>query len=302
MPVSVPRLTRSTAPIDRPYTRPGRILGSAELLSPALVRHSSWPEIVTRQTKNWQVELAEQHSGRMTEDNHIPESHLAVSRNSAGYAMVNHRSQTVDPRQWCHDGDADEEMLSDDGSYIDAYQEDGQSQWTASSPISDTEMEQGEWRDSDSGFHDGHSYERGAFTPVFEDDSPVLVRDHDASSSPVGPITPFGEFVDRAVAVSEPYGEYENTHLVNDPVNYEHDRREDRYQPIEERLSPDVPEAVAPPSATAEYKKMAAPMSEFIAQYVWKACTTGMSLPAVYGRVPYVMSILKITAALILSL
>lgn len=227
--------------------------------------------------KNWQVELAEQHRHRM-----LNKSHITTSHDCTDCAQANHRIRTLSSGQWSQDGEADEEMLSDDGSYIEVYQGNSQSQWSASSsPLTDAEMEAGEWHGSDTGCPDQYLYERGAFTPVFEEDSPVLIRDHDAFSSPVGPVTPFGDFVDRAVAVSDCCDKYDGNRAgVKEPDN----ARNYVESPLELSPSPEVFREASPPCASAEYKKMAAPMSDFMAQYIWNVCTTGMSLPAIYGR------------------
>ena len=62
------------------------------------------------------------------------------------------------------------------------------------------------------------------------------------------------------------------------------------YQQIEHPIqaAPPAPEAVATPTASIAYKKLAEPLAEWIANYVWKVCTTGMNLPATYAQPQYV--------------
>ncbi|KAI4518335.1 hypothetical protein GGG16DRAFT_110834 [Schizophyllum commune] len=128
---------------------------------------------------------------------------------------------------------------------------------------------------------DGQMYERGAFTPVFEADSPIGA---DPSSSPLEPVTPFGEFVDRAVVRTKSSGSYDGfmegvrgrdaAVLAKAPAA---ERREQK------EPAPSVQE-VSTPSASIEYKKLAGPLAEWITNYVWQVCTTGLSLQPLYSQ------------------
>ncbi|KAA1466294.1 hypothetical protein DENSPDRAFT_767396 [Dentipellis sp. KUC8613] len=142
---------------------------------------------------------------------------------------------------------------------------------------------------------DQQMYERGAFTPIFEEFSPELaVGDGDPASSPIGPLTPFGDFVDRAVETAltrgnigatsfqsfDPAPDAISCHRSNAglaPYMQYHPWR----QPAPADLVP-ASEPVAAPSATTTYKRIAEPLADWMASYVWKACTTGMSLPPAY--------------------
>jgi hypothetical protein len=194
------------------------------------------------------------------------------------------------------DEDADDE-LSSESSVMDHSLYDNDSQRSASSPVGclddDIDMEQRSQVDvvedyttyGDGGNAGQAIYDRGAFTPVFEDDSPQ----RDAVSSPLGPMTPFGEFVDRAVAAA-PGHSTSDIHLrmplekggMCDGVE------EPACPPLELPKEPALPEPVVTPSASAAYKKLSEPLSEWISNYIWKVCTTGMSLPAVFSRPQYV--------------
>jgi hypothetical protein len=48
---------------------------------------------------------------------------------------------------------------------------------------------------------------------------------------------------------------------------------------------PSVPDLMPMPSATLSYKKVADPLAEWVATFVWKVCTTGMCLHAQYTYV-----------------
>jgi len=134
-------------------------------------------------------------------------------------------------------------------------------------------------------------YERGAFTPIFEDQSPGMAV-QGVDSSPLEPITPFGDFVDRAVATAQSDTGY--LALVGNPVPESADICGPRYyqaassyhivpeQPKEPAPAP-APEVVTP-SATSGYKKLAEPLSDWFANYVWKVCTTGLSLPSLFSK------------------
>ncbi|KAI0320610.1 hypothetical protein OF83DRAFT_1169157 [Amylostereum chailletii] len=141
------------------------------------------------------------------------------------------------------------------------------------------------------GLQEEHIYERGAFTPVFEDSSPERDDNGEPGSSPLGPLTPFGEYVDRAVATagedrrcgdgysyhqsaSLGYDSKYNVQAVQPVVDY----------PVDYTRVDDPATALDPslPPSTLAYKKIADPLADWMASYVWKACTTGMSLPHSY--------------------
>jgi len=202
------------------------------------------------------------------------------------------------------DGDADDEMSSD---YLVMDQNlENQSQWSASSPmrIDDSGITQdgSQVRSVNSVSlipdlvsYDEQDYERGAFTPVFEDQSPGTASDPERGSSPLQPITPFGVYVDRAVS-SQPFAVCEDA-LSNDvaPQGYPYQDKicgpqcfqAEPYQPVAEQPREPVPASVpevVTPSATASYKKLAEPLSAWVANYVWNVCTTGLSLPSTFAR------------------
>lgn len=168
-------------------------------------------------------------------------------------------------------------------------------QWCASSPEKghDCMMVEDQFRDIrpiGPTYH-RQDYERGAFTPIFEDQSPKMTS-QDMDSSPLEPLTPFGEFVDRAVATAHSSVDYEALasagapHAVGVcvPQCYEETPSYQiaSEQPKEPAPAP-APEVVTP-SATSDYKKLAEPLSDWIANYVWKVCTTGLSVPSLFSR------------------
>jgi hypothetical protein len=182
------------------------------------------------------------------------------------------------------DGDADDEMSSD-SSNAGHMPFDTASQWTASSPVDDLDMESFSERYATEAppayGRDQSMYERGAFTPVFEEESPD--SSGEPNSSPVGPVTPFADFVDRAVAAaSQAYMALEQFSDVKDAQSHFVHIQSPQPQSPEIPKEPAPPEPVVTPSATATYKKLAEPLSEWVANYVWKVCTTGMSLPPAF--------------------
>ncbi|PPR03843.1 hypothetical protein CVT26_000841 [Gymnopilus dilepis] len=128
-------------------------------------------------------------------------------------------------------------------------------------------------------------------SPIYDDQSPGSASGPDSGSSPLEPLTPFGDFVDRAIAESQ--------HAVLEDHYVDHSALADEYQ--EKQIVPevyqaapvfptiaDVPKQQDPvsdtltPGASGWYKKLAEPLSEWVANYVWKVCTTGFSLPPAF--------------------
>jgi hypothetical protein len=131
------------------------------------------------------------------------------------------------------------------------------------------------------------AHNKNYFGTFYEDHSPA--SGVDSNTSPLEPVTPFGEFVDRAVAepqsrfsMDNPYG------MQNVTVNHYEDNQPDlevyKPPPVFPSIS-DLPKEPDPivdtvtPSATIGYKTLSEPLSEWVANYVWKVCTTGFSLP-----------------------
>jgi hypothetical protein len=146
--------------------------------------------------------------------------------------------------------------------------------------------------------------------PLFDDSysptpeggaSPEPIADEDPASSPLGPITPFGVFVDRAVAASQfsggpgvrlptvptattfgphpTHGVQYGDQLLPSTLQYETAGQRP------ETAMPPVQDVISMPSATHSYKKVAEPLAGWVATYVWKVCTTGMSLHTQYTYV-----------------
>ncbi|KAJ6627556.1 hypothetical protein B0H10DRAFT_2173623 [Mycena sp. CBHHK59/15] len=192
------------------------------------------------------------------------------------------------------DGDADDEMSSD-YSALDRVPCDNDSQWSNSSLGMEVDYQSQldistSSPASDLANYDEQVYERGAFTPVFEDESPGVCSGPDVGSSPLGPVTPFGEYVDRAVA-AEPYTKYDESlsvksqgsrqeHCGSGCQSYDTSAYQFADQTKEQAPAPEV----VTPSATSGYRKLAEPLSDWVANYVWKACSTGFSLPSVFSR------------------
>ena len=150
-------------------------------------------------------------------------------------------------------------------------------------------------------------YERGAFSPVLEDFSPDVHDDFspepesgaEPGSSPIGPATPFAEFVDNAFAEA---GHLAVVHHGRDVVASRattyatHDGYHASCYQCQayhaEQTAQQVPavESVVAPVATAAYKKLAAPLSEWLVGFVWKVCTTGMYLSPEYAQPMWVYS------------
>ncbi|KAJ7667733.1 hypothetical protein DFH06DRAFT_1267857 [Mycena polygramma] len=167
------------------------------------------------------------------------------------------------------DGDADDEMSSD-YSALDRVPCDSDSQWSTSSLGMDIDYQSQldistSSPASDLPNYDEQVYERGAFTPVFEDQSPGVYSGPDVGSSPVGPVTPFGDFVDRAVEAESAAQQCGSAPQSYDAVEF---------HPYVDRPKEDAPAStteVVTPSATSGYRKLAEPLADWVANYVWKA-------------------------------
>ncbi|KZT74299.1 hypothetical protein DAEQUDRAFT_761172 [Daedalea quercina L-15889] len=144
------------------------------------------------------------------------------------------------------------------------------------------------------GMYASEEYERGAFSPVLEDMSPDGAPVANPASSPMGPNTPFADYVDSAFAAAPFVPSYGCSHSVSASreVRYAYAdqccgaqcQQCQAYGQPEQAVAPPAPEPVVTPTATAAYRKLAEPLSDWIATYVWKACTTGMSLPLDYAQ------------------
>lgn len=199
------------------------------------------------------------------------------------------------------EGDSEDEMSSD-CSALDQVLCDNQSQWSSTSPAvgHDDDSLMLDSDDIPELAYPPAGYEKGAFSPIFEDDSPSATNGHEAASSPLGPITPFGDFVDRIVATSQDDVRYDNIYMGGIP-HHEGATQDSQcgpqcYEPAQPQQAPSnaqeqpkEPEVVVP-TASSNYRKLTEPLSEWLANYVWKTCTTGMYLPPVFAQPGYVVT------------
>lgn len=135
---------------------------------------------------------------------------------------------------------------------------------------------------SPTGNFNPYSSSYGAFSPVFEDPSPETRLDYDPASSPIGPLTPFGDFIDRAMADDD----FEHPDNMGQPYDSYQDHRYGAQQQSYESPQKQAPasDTVAAPSASVDYKRLVDPLSEWLALYVWRVCTTGAGLPHPFFR------------------
>lgn len=136
-------------------------------------------------------------------------------------------------------------------------------------------------------------YRSGSFTPFYEDDSPGARDGHHLDSSPMEPVTPFGEYVDQAMAAAPLAVSYDEGIYRNEPqvpgypygcVDEKCATRWPSLPPVMQIPQEPVPAPAAvpelvTPTATAGYRRLSEPLSEWIANFVWKVCTTGSNLP-----------------------
>lgn len=122
--------------------------------------------------------------------------------------------------------------------------------------------------------------DRGAFTPIFEEESPEARSLNEVSSSPIEPVTPFGDYVDRAVSSVS----YSAAFVGNNKVQgycFVQPAVDVAKEPV---LAPAPAPELVTPTATSGYRKLSEPLSEWIANFVWKACTTGTNVPSFIVR------------------
>ncbi|KAG6838008.1 hypothetical protein H0H93_008402 [Arthromyces matolae] len=131
--------------------------------------------------------------------------------------------------------------------------------------------------------HNGRMDAANASTPVFEDDhSPA--SGPESGSSPLQPITPFGVYVDRAITSR-------TFNVSGNVVNHSFPSTGTTCGPQCHQM-PSAPQGPAPdpapevvtPSATDSYKKLTEPLADWVSNFVWKACTTGYTLPSNFAQ------------------
>ncbi|EAU84529.1 hypothetical protein CC1G_00048 [Coprinopsis cinerea okayama7 len=135
--------------------------------------------------------------------------------------------------------------------------------------------------------YEDQPHRHSSYKPIYHDHSPGTDSGHESGSSPLEPITPFADFVDGVVAAEQPSLTGED--CITAPVNANYgvlkqdSSAESRLAPVFPTLAEPVKEpAPAPevitPSPTSGYRQLSQPLSEWLASYVWKVCTTGLSL------------------------
>lgn len=136
-------------------------------------------------------------------------------------------------------------------------------------------------------------------SPMLRDESPTGT-DNDGSS-PLGPVTPFSDFIDRAVstpAVTYQQDDRSMGRVIQDPYYAAVDYMPGGalpppFRPPVEYVKEQVPAPVAAPevvtpSASPGYRKLAEPLADWVVNYVWRVCTTGFSLPPKFAVSRYV--------------
>ncbi|KAG2118987.1 uncharacterized protein F5147DRAFT_194580 [Suillus discolor] len=136
-----------------------------------------------------------------------------------------------------------------------------------------------------------HDYVWPRFAPVLEDDSDDMMNG-DFGSSPIGPMTPFTEYVDRVIATSAGTTVSDQIPLRQDN-SYQyglHSYNMVDYQYTDQIKQESVASVDSPPSASMKYKMFAEPMADWIVSYVWKVCKNSIVLPPAVSRYTPAMS------------
>jgi hypothetical protein len=184
---------------------------------------------------------------------------------------------TVDQAQFDSNMQWDVDFLVGDGDVIDAVRVDRQQRSAAEPKV-----------DSAANTHRPQSF--GAFSPFYEDLSPASA---DSNTSPLEPVTPFGEFVDRAVAERQSRSSLDSQYETQNTISHYYSDKQsalDPYKapPVFPSLSdlPKEPEPIVDtvtPNDPIGYKKLSKPLAEWVSNYVWKVCTTGFNLPQAFA-------------------
>lgn len=126
----------------------------------------------------------------------------------------------------------------------------------------------------------------GLFAPILEDDSPDMMNG-DIGSSPIEPVTPFGDYVDRAVAASDATVFHDSlvssgSQELHLPISVNCDSQVCHLHPypymeVKEESVVTVNEHL--PTTSLIHKQFAEPMAEWLVSYVWKVCTNVLVLP-----------------------
>ncbi|KAG2077663.1 hypothetical protein BDR04DRAFT_1000563 [Suillus decipiens] len=123
------------------------------------------------------------------------------------------------------------------------------------------------------------------FAPVLEDDSDDMMNG-DLGSSPIGPATPFAEYVDRVIATSDVPTVSDRIPLRQDSLYHHglHSYNMVDYQHADQIKQESVTSNDSAPSASIKYKMFAEPMADWIVSYVWKVCKNSIALPPTVSR------------------
>ncbi|KAF9534924.1 hypothetical protein CPB83DRAFT_755408 [Crepidotus variabilis] len=142
---------------------------------------------------------------------------------------------------------------------------------------------------------DVYPYDMGAFSPLYEDHSPSSDSGPDDGSSPLEPLTPFGDYVDREISAAQPYFETQYDERGIPAADYYQGKTIQEVThaapvfpsiaDVPKQQDPAPPASSSAPSATTGYKKLSEPLAEWIANYVWRVCTTGFDLPPAFTQV-----------------
>jgi hypothetical protein len=127
-----------------------------------------------------------------------------------------------------------------------------------------------------------HDYVWPRFAPVLEDDSDDMMNG-DLGSSPIGPMTPFAEYVDRVIATCEVTTVSDRIPLRQDQYGL-HSYNMVDYQCADQVKQESVASVDSAPSASMKYKMFAEPMADWIVSYVWKVCKNSIALPPAVSR------------------
>ncbi|TFK27023.1 hypothetical protein FA15DRAFT_236766 [Coprinopsis marcescibilis] len=282
MPVPVPRVV---TPTSHPVIKPAR----------GAVTHPAWRNSKPRRI--WEEDLQQLPAQREEQDFHrglaIADNAMAIKGSRAqawlppkatdavqgfartAYTIKDEYDEVAEWDERCAAGDVADMMDMDDDDDDDAVDTSPNLVFT------------------DLATYEDQTYRYGAFCPTYDGHSPGSDSGPETGSSPLGPITPFTDFIDRAVATEHPCVAADDLIAIASNVDYgfckDKVAAEPRQAPIFPTLAETVKESapapdVVTPSASSGYRQLVQPLSEWLANYVWRVCTTGLSLSPVFTQ------------------
>ncbi|KAJ3516202.1 hypothetical protein NLJ89_g1275 [Agrocybe chaxingu] len=305
MPVPVPRHSKPPAhPVIKPanralgqqlpsYATPGALLVPHSGLPPSFAQREDWPGALPSWRRNsqrpiWDQDAQDFRSGLAAADN---ASVIKGTHAEACIPPMENRAQLpapppgIYPRHYAFDsntgaGQGVMELLQFETRKI--WEDSSRATYDGVDMHGENRYHHRDSSPQDAAFDAARSSHLGVFTPILEDQSPG--SGPGSGSSPLEPLTPFCDYIDRAVAAAHTAIQYEDRGIYQDTQAVPSACAPPVFPSIAEQPQQDPITDTVTPITTVDYKKLTEPLSEWMANYVWKVCTTGYSLPPAFAQ------------------